>query len=436
MIIVERKIISVILVSLLFLTSFFCIRYLVHPRIRLGEHTIIVNYRAKINPKKIYKIKLWDYKWPGIEGEGWYQQFIEKVVKNFEKENPNIQVSLSLLDFREGPNIFSKALASGAAPDVYCSAYDIPEFDYQWQIPAAIFLKPEELNVYYPELRKLVTLNNYQLTLPRWSVPGIWIGNRALMEKSGLSVEQIQRYGWSWRDLTKIKERTEPICIGNFSANGLLSQLLTIDARDEPDNNINRVLDIINFINGPLPQKSDIEAVMFQKFLSGKVMFLGGVRPIIYDFILQKANESKAGLEPVILPVPSEKPNQIILPVENSVIGIYRHKKTGSDDQLAAATRLAYFISTYPNTAPWQRLKVVPAVPAIALRWAGNLNSTDYPGQLVKWFNEASIVNLKVPPGYQEEVYPGLKNFLSGKMNHQELEGIIKKNYDKVYMSE
>jgi len=250
------------------------------------------------------------------------------------------------------------------------------------------------------------------------------------MEKSGLAVEKIQTSGWSWRALTKIKGRIKPICIGNFSANGLFSQLLAVNEGNQPPNNISHVLDILNFTNGPLPQKSDFEADMFQEFLSGKVMFIGGVRPIVYDFIKQKAAVSGIKCEPVILPIPTEKPGRIILPTENGVIGIYRHKKTRGDDQLAAAARLAYFISINEQTIPWERLKVVPAVPAIARKWSENLDSR-YPAQLIKWFNEARVVNLKTPPGYQKQVYPGLKSFLSGKITHQELERIIIKNYNK-----
>lgn len=428
MIIIGRRTLSVILVILFFFIGFISVRYLNRPRIRLGDHYLTINYRAKINSKKTYHLKLWDYKWPGAEDDTWYQPIIERVIKDFEKENPNIRVELSLLDFKEGPKEFSKALASGAAPDVYCSAYDIPEFNYQWQIPAGIFLKPQELNEYYPKLRKLLTLENYLLTLPRWSVPGVWIGNRALMEKAGLSVEKIQKQGWSWQDLIEIKERTKPICIGNFSATGLFSQILAVDGSNQTHSDISRVLDIFNLINGPLPQQSDYETNMFQLFLSGKVMFLGGVRPIIYDFIKQKATTTGVRWEPTLLPIPCDKPGKIILPVESGVIGIYRSKKSRGDDQLAAATRLAYYISVNRQTVPWERLKVVPAAPVIARKWAKSL-ANGCSGQLVNWFAEGDFVNIKVSPGYQEEIYPGIKGFLSGKTSYQELESIIMKNY-------
>lgn len=426
MIIIRRRTLSIILVVFFFLMGFFSVRYLTRPRIRLGDHSLNINYRAKINPKKTYYLKLWDYKWPGAEGDTWYQEFIETVIKDFERENPNIRVELSLLDFKDGSKEFSKALASGKAPDIYCSAYDIPDFNYQWQIPASIFLKPEEINNYFPKLRKLVTLEKYLLTLPRWSAPGIWIGNRALMEKAGLPVEKIQKQGWSWQDLARITEKTKPVCIGNFSVTGLLPQILPFN---HSNNDIKRVIDILALTNGPLPQKIDLEASMFHLFISGKIMFIGGVRPIIYDFIKQKATASRISWEPVILPIPGVKPDKVILPVENSVIGIYRHKKTQGDDQLVAAARLAYFISSYRQTYPWQRLKVVPAVTAIAQEWARSLKPAEYPERLVYWFDQGEVVNIKLSTNYQEEVYPGVKDFLNGKISQEELEKIILKNY-------
>ncbi len=429
MFIIGRRTLVIILVVLFFLVGFFSVRYLNRPRIRLSGRYLTVNYRAKINPKKNYHLKLWDYKWPGPDGDTWYQPFIMKAIKDFENENPNIRVELTLLDFKDGPKEFAKALALGRAPDVYCSAYDIPEFNYQWQIPVGIFLKPQDLNIYYSSLRKLVTFDNYLLTLPRWSAPGIWIGNSELMEKAGLSAGEIQKNGWSWQDFTKLNERTEPICLGNYNYNGLLTQLLSYDGIEESNNSPGLVLDFLNYINGPLPQKSDLEVNMFHLFLSGKAMFLGGVRPIIYDFIRQKTIEYQTGWEPVLLPIPCEQSGKVIIPVENGVIGVYRNNRTGSDDQLAAAARLAYYISTYPQIVPWQKLKVVPAVPDIAQQWAKSSESTESSEQLIKWFAEANLCSLKLCPNYQTEVYPVLKGFLKGKITREDLERIILKNY-------
>lgn len=427
MMIIRRRNLSVILGIIFFLIGFLSVSYLRRPRIRLGEHVIYINYRAKINPKKIYHLRLWDYQWPGVNGENWYQPFIKRTVADFQRENPNIKVELRLVDFQSGPEEFSKALASGTAPDVYCSAYDIPEINYRWQIPVSIFLKPQELVSYYPDLKNLLALGKYQVTLPRWVVPGIWIGNRSLMEKAGLSVAKIQQQGWSWQDLYQIEQKTEPICIGNYSAKGFLPQLLSVCSSQAKDNS-RRVLDVIDLINGPLPQKLDYEANMLELFLTGKTLFVGGVRPLVYDFIKRKANEGGIPWEPVLLPVPSENPGKIIVPVECGVVGIYRHKKTKGDDQLAAAARLAYYISTYPQTAPWERLKVIPAVPDVAAKWLENLGEKSYQ-PLTDWLSQGMLINTEVGRSYQEKVYPGLKKYLSGKINRTEMESIITKSY-------
>lgn len=430
MMIIRRRTFRVIIGIIFFLIGFLSASYLRRPRIRLGEHVIYINYRAKINPKKIYHLKLWDYQWPGVNGENWYQPFIKTAVADFQKENPNIKVELRLVDFQSGPGEFSKALASGTAPDVYCSAYDIPEINYRWQIPVSVFLKPQELAKYYPDLKNLLALGKYQVSLPRWVAPGVWIGNRSLMEKAGLSVAKIQEQGWSWQDLYQIEPKTEPICIGNYSAKGFFPQLLSVCNR--PTNGSSRrVLDVIDLINGPLPQKLDYEANMLELFLSGKTLFIGGVRPLVYDFIKRKAIEEGIPWEPVLLPVPSENPGKIILPVECGVVAIYRHKETKGDDQLAAAARLAYFISTYSQTAPWERLKVIPAVPEVAAKWFENLGEGSYQ-PLTDWLSRGMIVNIETGRSYQEEVYPGLKKYLSGKISRTEIESIITKSYFEV----
>lgn len=422
MIVIGRRTLTILLMIIFLLISFFSVRYLNRPRIRLGDHNITINYRAKINPKKKYKLKLWDYKWPGEEGDNWYLPYITALIKDFEKTNPNIQVELKLLDFRDGAGELSKALASGNPPDVYCSAYEVPNFNYEYQIPANIFLKSQEVNVYFPKLSKLLTSDKYLLTLPRWSAPRIWVGNKRLMETAGMSIENIQNQGWRWQDLTKIKNKTEPLCIGNFSSNGLLSQLISIN---QENNNPDPVLDIINYLNGPLPQKIDFEANMIQLFLSGKVMFLAGVRPIIYNFIREKAVALRTGCEPVILPMPGEEQEIINLPIESGVICIYRRLKIGGDDQIAAATRLAYFISVYRNTGPWRRLKVIPGVPALIEQWPRSNETDNYIVKLTSWMEKGNLYSIKSCSDYQIKIYPVLKDFLRGRTSREELEKVI-----------
>ena len=421
MLLIRRRMLNVLIIILLFFIGYFSVRYFRRPRIRLGEYYLTVNYRAKINPQKKYHLRIWDYKWPGADGEQWYEPFITEMIKDFEKVNPNIRVELSLLDLYDGPMYFTKALASGSAPDVYCSAYDIPEFNYQWQIPVGIFLKPEELNEFYPNQKKILTFDNHLLTLPRWSAPVIWIGNRTLLEKAGLSVDKVQKLGWSWQDFAEIKDKAEYSCIGNFSDSGLLTQMIS----QRSNLSLDKILKILDISNGPLPWKTDLESQMIHMFLSGRVALLAGVRPVIYDFIRRKTTD----WEPVLLPPPSEQSGQIILPVENGVIGIYRHHKSGSDDQLAAAARLAYFLSINRQVHPWQRLKVVPAVAVAAKQWAQGFDPNDNNRLLVNWLAEADLYSLLHCPDYQEKVYPGLKNFLMGKVSREELEKIIVQNY-------
>jgi hypothetical protein len=288
-----------------------------------------------------------------------------------------------------------------------------------------IFLKPEELNEFYPSLKKLLTFDDCLLTLPRWAIPLIWIGNRVLLEKAGLSVEKIQKQGWTWDDFTKVKDRTEYSSIGNFSADGLLTQVVSQRSNLSPS----MVLKILDSSNGPLPWKSDLEANMIHLFLSGKAPLLAGVRPIVYDFIRRKATTSHLGWEPVLLPPPSEQYDRINLPVKNGVIGIYRHHKSGGDDQLAAAARLALFLSINRQTHPWQRLKVVPATPSAAKQWAQYLEPNDNNRFLVNWLAKADLYSLMPCLDYQGKVYPGLKNYLMGKIGGDELEKIIVQNY-------
>ncbi|MCL6589900.1 MAG: extracellular solute-binding protein [Firmicutes bacterium] len=425
-----------LLLAVLFLVSFFIsARYFSQrPRVRLGEHVIFCNPRARINPKKLYHLKLWDYEWPVNQKQGGYKAFLQKAVADFRKVYPNIEVEITLLDLLKGPQQFTQALQSGLAPDVYCSAFTIPPFDYQRQIPVGFYLKKEEMEAYYPSLLNLTLRHDIVCYFPRWTTPGIWAGNRQLLEKAGLSPVQLQQQGWSLSTFWDTASKTPPgvfLLVGNPAYNGFFTQLaggftasksgtFQLNGLKTGSTRVNYTIDQLAGLITRRKIPPDFDSNMMGHFLAGKSMFLAGVRPVLFRFLKERATANQSAWDPVLLPPPSPLwPKQLLL-VENSVIGVYRNKFTRGNDQLTAAVKLGQFLSMYRNVTPYQEMMAIPAVKANARLWKMKLEGLGAGCSfLMNLIEKASLIDLGTAPDYQETVYPVLRDFLAGKITKE-----------------
>ena len=118
MIIIKMKTISRILFFLVVLLCAGLSYHFYRPRVKIGDHYIILNPKAKINPKRQYKLTLWDYNWPVKNGSEDYRFFLQKAVGRFQTLYPNIDVEIKLLDILSGHEEMAQALKTGELPDV------------------------------------------------------------------------------------------------------------------------------------------------------------------------------------------------------------------------------------------------------------------------------------------------------------------------------
>lgn len=400
------------------------------PKVKLGTQYIYCNPKAKINLKKKYHLYLWDYNWSTNED---YQAYLKQVITDFQKLYPNIKVDFILLDLLNGPNQLEEALKTNNAPDIYCSAYMIPPFNYKRQIPVGSYLHKKEKEKYLPNTIKMLDYHGVLCYFPRWVAPKLWIGNKEFMEFIGLSVTKIQNEGWSWDDLLEAMARIPTgkyLLVGNLGSDGIFPQLIANAGVESGDNALcfNQDLNITtDFLEMLIRQKAipyDIERNMLGRFMEGQAMILAGVRLSMYNLILQRLELNKTNWQPVLLPIPVRENRKVNILVENGVIAIYRNKRTNGDDHLTAAIKFGQFLSCYSKIFPWKQLGVYPAAKDIFNTWISesSLNTTLY-----KRIAEKSFIENFVPlSGYQEKVYPILNNFLNKKITGAEVKEQLK----------
>jgi hypothetical protein len=412
------------------------------PRVKLGENYIFCNPNAKIKQRKTYHLRLWDTNWP-IKEHGDYQSYLERLIGDFQQKYPNIQVEVTLLDLFEGPNQLKNALKTNSAPDVYCSAYSIPTFDYQRQIPVGFYLKRDQKEAYFPEALKLTKLHGIECYFPHWLTPTIWIGNQYFSDNLDFAGSRMGKKSLSLADLQNISRklpRDKFLWVGNLGHNGFFTDLAVniaannqmADSTVEPGIEtpflskwgISQSLLILNDLITREKVPPDVESNMIGRFLKGNSVMLAGVRPLIYRFLKMRLTGVPAEqvCEPVIMPslVLGQKKYTL---TENGVICIYRNKMTTGDDHLAAAVKLGQFISTYESTGPFQEMMMLPAAKRSAAKWRKELRKTS--GDLdilINAVESTTLLNLPDCSTYQTYIYPVLKDFCAQKISLENAE--------------
>ena len=286
-----NKKIILIFFAICFISGFLIVFFNYRPRVKLGDDYLYCNPGAKVKSNRVYQLRLWDTNWPVLEAGG-YKAYLERMVLDFQRIYPNIRIAITLYDLFDGPNKLAAAFKTNTAPDVYCSAFDIPAFDLKRQIPVGFYLKPEMKTAYFPEARKLVQLHGVECYFPRWLAPTIWIGNKLLFDQVGLSVFHMQSPGYFWGELAAGAQklpRDKFILMGNLGHNGFFTDLAVNSATETNSTDHflppSGIVASMNHLNNLIIQKKipmNVESDMLGQFMAGNSLILAGVRPVIY----------------------------------------------------------------------------------------------------------------------------------------------------------
>lgn len=417
----------IIFLSICFLGGFLITLMIHHrPRVKFGEDYIYCNPGAVVKPDREYRLRLWDTDWP-VLAPNEYKVYLENMVRDFQQIYPNIKVDITLNKFGAGLEQLAAALKSNSAPDVYCSVFQIPDFDNKRQIPVGFWLKPKEKEAYFPEVRKLVSRFGVECCFPRWTVPSLWVGNQYLWNLSGYPVVRMQKPGYSIDELKAASQKLPKgkyALAGNLGHNGLFTDLAVNSSTGTglggnflPSNGVAESLNHLNELIGQRKTAADFESNMLGRFLAGDVLLLGGVRPIVYRFLKHKLAETpgQKHCKPILLPSPGMGRKRFLV-TENGVVCVYRNRYTAGDDHITAAVKLGHFISTYEKTKPFQDMMLIPAARKSAGRWCRELRPViGDVSFLTELIENGTLLNLPDYQVYQREIYPVLQEFFARK---------------------
>lgn len=154
------------------------------------------------------------------DGVGTYEK---KVIKAFEKKNPNIKVKLETIDFTSGPEKITTAIEAGTAPDVL---FDAPGRIIQYGKNG----KLADLNDLFTD-QFIKDVNNKNIIqasksgdkaymYPISSAPFYMAFNKKMLKDAG--VLKLVKEGWTTSDFEKVLKalKNKGYTPGSFFANG------------------------------------------------------------------------------------------------------------------------------------------------------------------------------------------------------------------------
>jgi hypothetical protein len=411
------------LLCILFMVGFYLsfLYFQQFQRIKIGNREIRINLNSKIDPEKIYHLRLWDYDWPLLKCG--YRKYLLGAIAEFQKTYPNIKVEIRLLDLLTGPQELKKSLGSGRPPDLYCSAFNLPKFDFRYQIPVGPFTdRASAPSAYFAALTGLLAVEDVQCYFPRWARPKIWVGNSALAERAGVDMRRFREEGWNWEAILKSGLKLPKGCyhvVGNPLPDSFVDRL--ISREDGPEwRDLKRLKEWCRF---PAGLNSD----MIGDFMAGRALFLAGVQPIIVGKLRRLQLLRRADWKAVCLPAPGWGAAKPVTTVELSVISVYRQKFHSGNDRVMAAMKLAEFLSVYPVTTPWEELMAVPAARKAASIWSRNVSGVigDI-SPLLKTLDRSDAI-VRVEDGKSRVTLRRLlHNYMMGKVSPQQLKDEIR----------
>ena len=154
---------------------------------------------------------------------GDFAPYINGVINDFEKENPEIKIKWVDVPFSEGEKRTLASVLSDTPPDLVNLN---PDFSSTLAHKGALEeISQGELSQFHPEILKSLEVNGKYYSIPWYATSSVTIYNKELMQKAGIKVPQT--YEELYADAKAVKERTGAyITLPNITENDTMLKIL------------------------------------------------------------------------------------------------------------------------------------------------------------------------------------------------------------------
>lgn len=404
-----------------------------------GQEDLKIDPKVQLDSEKEYEITYWDYPlFIGQEKE--YEDFLKRAISEFNDMYPNIKVNYKLLSFIEGRDRLKNSLKAGNPPDIYHGILGSKLMSEELQIPVSIFFKQgeePERDKYNKVGLKAFTYNQRVWGLPNWTKPQVWAGNQKLFSKTNLTVDQIEKNGWTWGDFQQTASKIADLdkntsIIFNPYNPKLFYQLLSANGKDRlitPEGNLAFTSDDLKqafkFLddlrsNEVFPREpEEMNKKMLPNFWQQKTGVIAPVNMWLLNNLYQK-NKERSNVKLTLLPLPTKNLEAKKVPVDVTGLLLFRQQEYKGDDHTKAAYEFAKFLNQQKNLFIAKKLKVLPAYLPLESLWRKEVKLKSRLKDQLLSYNKRGVV--ESPSGF-------------GKVTRgNKIQDVINKNYEDFWL--
>ncbi|MBR6163954.1 extracellular solute-binding protein [bacterium] len=207
---------------------------------------------------------------------GTFKDYIENIISEFEKENPEIKIKWVDVPYSEGEKRALASVLSDNTPDIFNLT---PDFSLTLaQKNALTFIEEETLSQFFKPLLKSVKYGEKYYAFPFYATSAVTIYNEDLMKDNSIP----QNYPELFDLCLKFKQNNDYLTMISFNENDTLLKILNKYGIKEPkdllkDESIDLFRELRNlYQSGKLPKESITQSHRegLEKYMSGQLAIL------------------------------------------------------------------------------------------------------------------------------------------------------------------
>ncbi|MBS4192452.1 sugar ABC transporter substrate-binding protein [Bacillus sp. FJAT-49705] len=387
-----------------------------------------------------------------------YEQHLQELIAEVEKENKDIKVEYEILSWEEGDKKFDIALNSGNPPDIFFSTMKPKYIKTGLAVPLDDYIDAEDRK----DLEQFA-IDNFSIDGKLWAISQwisihTWGGNKALLEAAGADVAKIQKDGWTWQEFYEISEKISKMTtkdgkkIYGFATQGKNEETFTHLMRNNgvpksvtEDGEFKwdgeEAVETLSFVkkmmdNGVMPKETAglDEQKVIDMFTAGETGIFGRTGPYQVRFNDNRNKEIDAGkiegekIDFALLPFPHNEGVKEVATGGGGGMWLFKQKKYKGDKHTENAAKVLKHITGTKSSITAATLFIPPARKSGQEMYKDLLQLNTDNGQFIKRTLDYVVPGAKLDPELAQKqdqilndgIRPKFQGFLAGELSPEE----------------
>ncbi|WP_035416678.1 MULTISPECIES: ABC transporter substrate-binding protein [unclassified Bacillus (in: firmicutes)] len=390
-------------------------------------------------------------------GQKSYEEHLQELIADVEKENPDIKVEYEILSWEEGAKKFDVALNAGNPPDIFFSVMEPKYIKTGLAVPLDEYFDSDDLADLEPFAKENFTIDGKLWAISQWISVHTWGGNKKMLEEVGADVAKIQKDGWTWQEFYDISEKISKLENNGKKVYGFVTQgkdeetfthlmrnngvLKTVTEEGEFQWNGDKTIETLNFMkkmmdNGVMPKETaGIDAQKANDmFNAGETGIFGRTGPYQVRFNENRNKEIDAGktkgekIDFVLLPFPHNEGEQEVATGGGGGMWLFKQKNYKGDEHTENAAKVLNYLTGTKSSVTAATLFIPPARKSGQDMFADLLQLNTDNGQFIKRTLGYVQPGSKLDPDLaqksqqvlNEGIRPKFQGFLAGELTPEE----------------